>query len=108
MDSRTPSLGDGGLVHFSGPRLIRYDQLPLSPMVVTPTKVFLRNSILSLVRPHIVIQNKTPIRRSILQVTPDQCQTRIGIGALHMVHSYKSDSRVQGDCDHRPVPVCED
>ena len=22
MDSQTPSLGDGGLVHFSGPRLI--------------------------------------------------------------------------------------
>ena len=43
MDSRTPSLDDGGLVHFSGPRLIRYNQLPLSPIVVTPTKVFLRN-----------------------------------------------------------------
>ena len=42
-DSQTPSLDDGGLVHFSGPRLIRYDQLPLSPIVVTPTKVFLRN-----------------------------------------------------------------
>ena len=26
-DSRTPSLDDGGLVHFSGPRLIGYDQL---------------------------------------------------------------------------------
>ena len=43
MDSRTPSLDDGGLVHFSGPRLIGYDQLPLSPIVVTPTKVFLWN-----------------------------------------------------------------
>ena len=43
MDSRTPSLDDGGLVHFSGPRFIGYDQLPLSPIVVTPTKVFLRN-----------------------------------------------------------------
>ena len=43
MDSRTPSLDDGGLVHFSGPRLIGYDQLPLSPIVVTPTKVFLQN-----------------------------------------------------------------
>ena len=43
MDSRTPSLGDGGLVHFNGPRLIGYDQLPLSPTAVTPTKVFLRN-----------------------------------------------------------------
>ena len=43
MDSRTPSLDDGGLVHFSGPRLIGYNQLPLSPIVVTPTKVFLRN-----------------------------------------------------------------
>ena len=42
-DSRTPSLDDGGLVHFSGPRLIGYDQLPLSPIVVTPTKVFLQN-----------------------------------------------------------------
>ena len=28
MHSRTPSLGDGGLVHFSGPRLIGYKQLP--------------------------------------------------------------------------------
>ena len=28
MDSRTPSLDDGGLVHFSGPRLIGYEQLP--------------------------------------------------------------------------------
>ena len=43
MDSRTPSLDDDGLVHFSGPRLIGYDQLPLSPIVVTPTKVFLQN-----------------------------------------------------------------
>ena len=43
MDSRTPSLDDGGLVHFSGPRLIGYDQLPLTPIVVMPTKVFLRN-----------------------------------------------------------------
>ena len=43
MDSQTPSLNDGGLVLFSGPRLIGYDQLPLSPIVVTPTKVFLRN-----------------------------------------------------------------
>ena len=43
MDSRTPSLDDGGLVHFSGPRLIGYEQLPLSPIAVTPTKVFLRN-----------------------------------------------------------------
>ena len=43
MDSRTPSLDDGGLVHFSGPRLNGYDQLPLSPIAVTPTKVFLRN-----------------------------------------------------------------
>ena len=41
-DSQTPSL-DGGLVHFSGPRLIGYDQLSLSPIVVTPTKVFLQN-----------------------------------------------------------------
>ena len=49
MDSRTPSLGDGGLVHFSGPRFIGYDQLPLSPIVVTPTKVSLWNSFLSLV-----------------------------------------------------------
>ena len=72
MDSQTPSLGDGGLVHFSGPRLIRYDQLPLSPIVVTPTKVSLRNSILSLVHPLVVIQNKTPIRRSMRQVTTDR------------------------------------
>ena len=42
-DSQTPSLDDGGLVHFSGPRLIGYNQLPLSPIVVTPTKVFLWN-----------------------------------------------------------------
>ena len=69
MDSQTPSLGDGGLVHFSGPRLIRYEQLPLSLIVVTSTKVSLWNSILSLVRPHIVIKNKTPIRRTILQLT---------------------------------------
>ena len=72
MHSRTPSLGDGGLVHFSGPRLIGYEQLPLSPIVVTPTKVFLRNSILSLVHPHIVIQNKTLIKRSIHQTTTDR------------------------------------
>ena len=43
MDSRTPSLDDGGLVHFSGPRLIGYDQLPLSPIAVMPTKVSLWN-----------------------------------------------------------------
>ena len=43
MDSQTPSLDDGDLVHFSGPRLIGYNQLPLSPIVVMPTKVFLRN-----------------------------------------------------------------
>ena len=42
-DSQTPSLDDGGLVHFNGPRLIGYNQLPLSPRVVTPTKVFLWN-----------------------------------------------------------------
>ena len=72
MDSQTPSLGDGDLVHFSGPRLNGYNQLPLSPIVVTPTKVSLQNSILSLVCPHIVIQNKTPIRRSIHQMTTDR------------------------------------
>ena len=72
MDSWTPSLGDGGLVHFSGPRLTGYNQLPLSPIVVTPTKVSLWNSILSLVHPHIVIQNKTLIRRSIRQMTTDR------------------------------------
>ena len=72
MHSRTPSLGDGGLVHFSGPRLTGYNQLPLSPIVVMPTKVSLWNSILSLVRPHIVIQNKTLIRRSIHQMTTDR------------------------------------
>ena len=72
MHSWTPSLGDGGLVHFSGPRLIGYKQLPLSPIVVTPTKVFLQNSILSLVHPHIVIQNKTLIKRSIHQRTTDR------------------------------------
>ena len=43
MDSQTPSLDDGGLVHFNGPRLIGYEQLPLSPIVVMPTKVFLWN-----------------------------------------------------------------
>ena len=63
MDSRTPSLDDGGLVHFSGPRLIGYDQLPLSPIVVTPTKVSCGTDTLSLVCPYIVIHNKTPIRK---------------------------------------------
>ena len=28
MDSQTPSLGDGGLVHFSGPRLIGTTNYP--------------------------------------------------------------------------------
>ena len=27
---------------------------------------------------------------------------------MYKVRSYRSDSRVQGDCDCRPVPVCED
>ena len=43
MDSRTPSLDDGGLVLIRGPRLIGYDQLPPSQIVVMPTKVFLWN-----------------------------------------------------------------
>ena len=38
------------------------------------------------------------------------CQTRIGIGVTcaYKLLSYRSDSRVRGDCDRRPVPVCED
>ena len=38
------------------------------------------------------------------------CQTRIGIGMTlaYKSLSYRSDSRVRGDCDRRPVPVCED
>ena len=36
------------------------------------------------------------------------CQTRIGIGAPCIVPCSRSDSRVQGDSDRRPVPVCED
>ena len=37
------------------------------------------------------------------------CQTRIGIGVTcaYKSLSYRSDSRVRGDCDRRPVPVCE-
>ena len=71
MDSRTPSLDNGGLVHFSGPRLIGYDQLPLSPIVVTPTKVFLRNRH-PLSSSSIYSNNRTKDRseKSIQQVTP--------------------------------------
>ena len=38
------------------------------------------------------------------------CQTRIGIGVTLAYKSlgYRSDSRVRGDCNLRPVPVCED
>ena len=38
------------------------------------------------------------------------CQTRIGIGITlaYRLLSYRSDSRVRGDYDRRPVPVCED
>ena len=41
---------------------------------------------------------------------PCVCQTRKGIGVTlaYKLLSYRSDSRVQGDCDRRPVPVCED
>ena len=37
------------------------------------------------------------------------CQTRIGIGVTcaYKSLSYRSDPRVRGDCDRRPVPVCE-
>ena len=37
------------------------------------------------------------------------CQTRIGIDVTSAYRSlsYRSDSRVRGDCDRRPVPVCE-
>ena len=40
----------------------------------------------------------------------DFCQTRIGISVTLAYKSlgYGSDSRVRGDRDRRPVPVCED
>ena len=72
MDSRTPSLGDGGLVHFNGPRLIGYDQLPLSPIVVTPTKVFLQNRHpLSSLSTYSNTEQDTNQKKLIQQMTPD-------------------------------------
>ena len=72
MDSRTPSLDDGGLVHFSGPRLIGYDQLPLSPIVVTPTKVFLQNRHpLSSSSTYSNTEQDTDQKKLIQQMTPD-------------------------------------
>ena len=71
MDSRTPSLDDGGLVHFSGPRLIGYDQLPLSPIAVTPTKVSLQNRHpLSSLSKYSNTEQDTDQKKSIQQVTP--------------------------------------
>ena len=45
-----------------------------------------------------------------IQIVRNYCQTRIGIGVTlaYKSLSYRSDSRVRGDCDRRPVPVCED
>ena len=59
-------------MHFSGPRLIGYDQLPLSPIAVTPTKVFLRNRHpLSSSSINSNTEQNADQKKSIQQVTPD-------------------------------------
>ena len=72
-------------MHFSGPRLIGYDQLPLSPIVVTPTKVFLWNRHpLSSSSTYSNTEQDTDQKKSILQVTPvkdpELYLTRVKIG----------------------------
>ena len=58
-------------MHFSGPRLIGYNQLPLSPIVVTPTKVFLQNRHpLSSSSIYSNTEQEADQKKSIQQVTP--------------------------------------
>ena len=58
-------------MHLSGPRLIGYDQLPLTPIVVTPTKVFLQNRHpLSSSSTYSNTEQDADQKKSIQQVTP--------------------------------------
>ena len=81
-------------MHFSGPRLIGYEQLPLSPIVVMPTKVSLQNRHpLSSLSTYCNTEQDADQEKSIQQVTPDLDPelylTEVYIGSS-VINSYQS------------------